>query len=129
VSDNPKKPVPGGRSVVGAKPYCDAWRKYAEPVAEFMGWHIHSFGKDIKFVSPDYKHTQVMGIPFIEDLYKAIQKANKYKTRPAPVSSSSAPSSSAAYPTPPRSRVSPRSSTAPSTWTFDTKTDSSKPDP
>jgi len=123
----PERAMPGGRTSAKAKVYCDGWRKYAEPVAEFMDWHIHSFGKEIKFVSKDYKHVQSMGIPFIEALYEAIQRTKKCQTpRPPKVSSSSAPSSSAGSPTPSRTPASPRSSTAQSTWTFDTETDSSK---
>ena len=122
-----KKPVPGGREVAGAKLYCEGWRRYAEPVAEFTDWHIHSFGQEVKFVSKDYKHVQSMGIPFIEALYEAIQRTKKCRTTSLPpVSSSSAPSSSAGSRTPSRTPASPRSSTGQSTWTFDTETGSSK---
>lgn len=129
MTDPIKRPVPGGKTAVGAKAYCNAWRKYAEPVAEFLGWHIHSFGKEIKFVSPDYKHVQSMDIRFIEDLYAAIQRTKCRTTPPRRASSSSAPYSSAASQTHQTKPGSPRSSTAPSTWTFDIETDSSKPDP
>ena len=125
MSDSLKKPVPGGRVVVGAKPYCEAWRKYAEPVAQFMGWKIHSFGTEVKFVSEDYKFTQSMGIPFIEDLYKAIQKANKCKPKATP-SSSSEPSFSEESRIQQKCRVLRPSSTDKNTWTFDMKAGSSK---
>ena len=125
----PERAMPGGKKAAKAKTYCDGWRKYAEPVAEFMDWHIHSFGQEVKFVSKDYKHVQSMGIPFIEALYEAIQRTKKCQaTSPRPVSSSSAPSSSAASRTPSKPPASPRSSTDRDTWTFDIKTDSSKPE-
>ena len=127
MSDNPKKPVPGGREVVGAKPYCDAWRKYAEPIASFTGWHIHSFGKEIKFVSPDFKHTQTMSIPFIEDLFAALKKVYKCPPKP-PASNFNEQSFSGASRILRRPHASRPSSTGPSTWTFDTKKDSSGPD-
>jgi hypothetical protein len=128
MSDSVKRQAPGGKTTTTAKAYCDAWRKYAEPVAEFMGWRIHSFGPDIKFVSEDYKHTQLISIPFIEDLYDAIQKGSKCKTRPPQpqVSSSNAQSSSGASQTPPKRPASRPSSTGPNTRTFDTKEASSK---
>lgn len=123
----PERAMPGGKKAAKAKAYCDGWRKYAEPVAEFMDWHIHSFGQEVKFVSKDYKHVQSMGIPFIEALYEAIQRTKKCQTTsPRQASSSSAPSSSAASRTPSKTPASPRSSTGPSTWTFDTETGSSK---
>ena len=125
----PKQPVPGGRVVVGAKAYCDAWRRYAEPIAAFTGWHIHSFGKEIKFVSPDYKHTQTMSIAFVEALFEAIKKEYQCQNKPIPrpVYSSNAPSSSGGSPILPRFLVSRPSSSGPATWTFDTKEDSSEP--
>lgn len=65
----PKKAVPGGRLVQGAKAYCDAWRKYAEPIAAAMGWSIHSFGDGwVKLVSPDFKHVQQLSMASIEAL-------------------------------------------------------------
>lgn len=106
--------------VAGAKAYCDAWRKYAEPVAAMLGWHIHSFGSGyVRFVSPDHQHTQSMGIEFIEALLPVIRpKAIK-------CSRCNAPSSSVESSTPQTPRASRPRSTARSTWTFDSKTDSS----
>jgi hypothetical protein len=39
MSDSNKKPVPGGRSVVQTRAYCEAWRKYGDVVTAFTGWH------------------------------------------------------------------------------------------
>ncbi len=117
-----KRRVPGGRMVEGAKAYCDAWRKYAEPVAAMTGWPIHSFASGhIVLVSPDYKHTQAISLEFIEALFPVIRpKATK-------CSRCNAPSSSVVSSTPRTPPVSPPPSTAQSTWTFDSKTDSSAP--
>lgn len=101
--------------------YCEAWRKYGDVVTAFTGWHIHSFGREIKFVSQDFTHTQTMGIPFIEALVAAIRKAEKCQTKPR----STAPSSSVEYPTPPKSPVSPRRSFVRSMQTCDLKETSS----
>jgi hypothetical protein len=125
-----RRPVPGNRSVCTTKAYCSAWRLYAEPLAELTGWPIHSFNKDIKFVSPDYQFTQAMGIPFIEALVKAIRKRDQAwnrKLQRALASNSNAPSSSAAYRIPLKPLGSQPSSTDPSTKTSDTKAGSSAP--
>lgn len=121
MSNEIKKPVPGGRSVVRARAYCDAWRKYGDVVTEFTGWHIHSFGREIKFVSQDFAHTQTMGIPFIEALVAAIKKAEKCQTKPR----SSAPSSSVESPTPLKPPVLRRRSFVRSMETCDLKEPSS----
>ena len=73
MTDSIKRRIPGGKFTSTAKAYCDGWRRYAEPVAAMTGWAIHSFGKDIKFVSPDYQHTQSMSIEFIEALFPVIR--------------------------------------------------------
>jgi len=69
-----KKPVPGGREVAGAKLYCQAWRKYAEPLATATGWRVHSFGNGyVRLVSTDYKHTQDINLAFIEALWPLVK--------------------------------------------------------
>lgn len=69
-----KKPVPGGREVAGAKLYCQAWRKYAEPLATATGWRVHSFGNGyVRLVSTDYKHTQDISLAFIEALWPLVK--------------------------------------------------------
>lgn len=118
-----KRPVPGGRIVAGAKAYCDAWRNYAEPIATMLGWPIHSFGNGyVRFVSPDHKHTQDISLAFIEVLTPVIRPKAHKCSRCNALSSSEASSTRATR------RASPPPSTGQSTWTFDTKKDSSAPE-
>jgi hypothetical protein len=121
MSDSIKRRIPGGNFVTTAKAYCDGWRRYAEPVAAMTGWSIHSFAKDIKFVSPDYKHTQSMSIEFIEALFPVIRpKAHK-------CSNCNVPCSFVVSPTHPKRVESPLPSTGQSTPTSTTTKDSSDP--
>lgn len=125
MGDDDKRAAPGGRLLVRSKAYCDAWRKYGDVVTAFTGWHIHSFGKEIKFVSPDLTATQTMGIPFIEALVAAIKKAERQCQRKP---RSSAPSSSAESPTPQSSPASQPRSFGRNTMIFDSKAASSAPE-
>ena len=69
-----KKPVPGGREVSGARLYCQAWRKYAEPLASATGWRVHSFGDGyVRLVSSDYKHIQDITLAFIEAIWPLVK--------------------------------------------------------
>lgn len=112
-----KKPVPGGREVVGAKLYCQAWRKYAEPLATATGWRVHSFGDGyVRLVSADYKHKQDITLGFIEALWPLV-KGFEW--------TSNEPSSSEASATPPTSTASRPPFFARSTRTSASRTDSS----
>jgi len=114
-----KRDVPGGKSVVGAKAYCDAWRRYAEPVAAMLGWPIHSFRNGcVRFVSPDHKHTQDISLEFIEALTPVIRPKAIKCSRCNALSSSEASSIRVTH------RESQRPSTGQNTWIFDTKKDS-----
>ena len=121
MTDSIKRRIPGGKFTSTAKAYCDGWRRYAEPVAAMTGWAIHSFGKDIKFVSPDYQHTQSMSIEFIEALFPVIRpKAHK-------CSNCNAPCSFVVSPTHPKKAESQPPSTDQSTETSTTRTGSFGP--
>lgn len=78
-SEEIKRSVPGGKQVAGAQAYCNAWRKYAEPLALASGWNIHSFGNGfIKLVSKDYQHTQTISLAFIEALDPIVRGFNEH---------------------------------------------------
>jgi hypothetical protein len=117
-----KRAVPGGGFATTTKAYCSGWRKYAESIAAATGWAIHSFGNGhVRFVSSDYKHTQSIGIEFIEPLADAVRKGYKWKKISQNHSQFSEPSSSVESTTQAKSHESPQPSTDQNTWTFVTK--------
>ena len=122
MSDSIKRAIPGGGFATTAKGYCSGWRRYADAIAEVTGWPIHSFGNGyVKFVSPDYKHTQAVTLAFIEPLADAVRKGYKWKKISKQHSQFNEQSSSEESTTPARSHESPLPSTGQNTWTFGTK--------